>query len=199
MDNSGELVKKMHGSAIKATECLSLLQTAFTRNSSEPLSDCRDNLIFIRKTEAESTLKIAELLRKNHSLKPYLPIPQDLLRIADHIEKLIETIHKKIKEDVLFSDRAISEITLLLQKLAEILKTTADLLIINNPVLIRFVEESEAEVSNKTLEYATLHEERLIEGLCHPIASPLFLAMLNSIHAIAWDAKEIASKFAQQD
>ena len=198
MDNSGELVKSMHASAVKANECLSLLQTAFTRNSSGPLTECREKLVYIRKAETESTIKIAELLRSNQDLKPYLSIPNALLMMGDHIEKLVGIIQKKNREAVLFSDRAISEITFLLQKLAEILKTIADLLIINNPVLIRHVEESGAEIENKTLEYATLHEERLIEGLCHPIASPLFLAMLNSIHDIAWDAKEIASKFAQQ-
>jgi hypothetical protein len=196
MDTFNDLLGKIHGASTKAYDCIPLLQTAFTHNSSEPLKDCLGKLNSIKKTEAEATIRIAEMVRDDHTLKPYLSIPQLLLRIGEHIEKLVEIINKKIKEDVLFSDRGISEITFLLQRLAEILKTTSDLLLIRNPALIRHIQESESDLANKALEYATLHEERLIEGLCLPMASPLFLNMLNAIRNIAWDAKEIAIKFA---
>ena len=46
-------------------------------------------------------------------------------------------------------------------------------------------------------EYATLHEERLIEGLCLPVASSLYINMLDSIKNIAWHAKEIATKLVE--
>ena len=74
------------------------------------------------------------------------------------------------------------------------MKTTADLLLIKNSVLIRYIEEAEADLANKTLEYSTLHEERMIEGLCLPVASPLYLTMLNAIRNIGREAKNIADK-----
>jgi hypothetical protein len=55
-----------------------------------------------------------------------------------------------------------------------------------------YVEESQAGVGKMAIEYATLHEERLIKGVCLPIASSLYLTMLNAIKSIAWNAKEIA-------
>lgn len=195
MDTLSDLLAKTHGAATNAYDCIPLLQNAFTHNSSQPLKDCLGKLESIKKTEAEVTIRIAELVREDHTLKPYLSIPQLLLRIGEHVEKLMEIINKKIKEDILFSDRGISEISFLFQRLAEILKTTSDLLLTKNSVLIRYIQESESDLANKALEYATLHEERLIEGLCLPIASPLFLNMLNAIRNIAWDAKEIAIKF----
>jgi Na+/phosphate symporter len=56
------------------------------------------------------------------------------------------------------------------------------------------VRESAAEISRSASEFATMHEERLIEGLCMPKASPLFLDILDAIKGIAWHAKEIAEK-----
>jgi len=39
-----------------------------------------------------------------------------------------------------------------------------------------------------------LHEERLIRGECLPIASSLFIGMLEAIKSIAWHTKEITTK-----
>ncbi len=196
METHTDISKSLHNIAIKANDCLLLLETAFIHNSPGLLKDCRGKLDSIKKEETEVTARITGLLRENCDLKSYLEISQLLHMIGDHIEKLLEAVNKKIKEDVLFSDRGIKEITLLFKKLLEILKTTADLFLIKNPVLIRYIKESETDLANKTLEYSTLHEERLIEGLCLPVASPLYLTMLNSIHNIARDAKDIAEKIA---
>ena len=196
MEILNDISKSLHNIAIKANDCLLLLETAFVHNSPGLLKDCRGKLDSMKKAETEATARITVLIHENPDLKPYLEISQLLHRIGEHIEKLLEAVNKKIKEDILFSDRGIKEINLLFKKLSEILKTTSDLFLIKNPVLIRYIKESEADLANKTLEYSTLHEERLIEGLCLPIASPLYLTMLNSIHNIAREAKDIAEKIA---
>jgi hypothetical protein len=51
-------------------------------------------------------------------------------------------------------------------------------------------------VIRRAIEYATLHEERLIEGSCLPVASAIYIYMLDIIKSIAWHAKEIALKLA---
>ncbi len=101
-----------------------------------------------------------------------------------------------VKEKVLFSDRAIEEVTYLLQRLTDILRPTSDIILARNAILGKYVNESEAGVVKRALEYATLHEERLIEGLCIPFASLLYINMLDEIKNIAWHAKEIATKLA---
>ena len=196
METLNEISKSLHNISIKANDCLLLLETAFIHNSPGLLKDCRGKLDSMKKSQTEVAASISKLIRENPDLKPYLDVSQLLYKIGEHIEKLLETVNKKIKEDILFSDRGIKEINLLIKKLSEIMKTTADLFVIKNPVLIRYIKESEADLANKTLEYSTLHEERLIEGLCLPVASPLYLTMLNSIHNIGRDAKDIADKIA---
>jgi Na+/phosphate symporter len=108
--------------------------------------------------------------------------------------KLSELIYEKIQKRILFSDKAIEEITFLLQRLIDLLRPASDIILARNEILGNYVLESQADIARRTLEYTTLHEERLISGVCSPIASPLFISMLENIKSIAWHAKEIASK-----
>jgi Na+/phosphate symporter len=196
MDTFNGYLKKMCDNMNNASECLTLLHSALTHNSTDPIHDCRERLSSIKKIETDLADKITYLARKDHSYKIYISVPQLLLRIGENIEKLSENLGKKIKEDILFSDRAISELAILFQKLEETLKSTSDLLSTKNSVLVQHINECEKDIVQKALEFATLHEERLVEGLCLPVSSSLYLNMLNSIRCIAWDAKEIATKFA---
>jgi Na+/phosphate symporter len=192
-----ELLKAMHEMANNAENCMSFLQTSFIYNSSKPLKDCGSKIEVIKTAEAQLTKKVAELARDNPELKPYVSIPVHLLRIGENIEKLTKLMDKKIKDNILFSDRAVTEITFLLQRLIDVLRPTADMILARNTILRRYVEESEVGIVKRANEYATLHEERLIEGLCLPIASSLYINMLDSIKNIAWHAKEIATKLVE--
>jgi Na+/phosphate symporter len=196
METLNDISKSLHNIANKANDCLLLLETAFIHNSPGLLKDCRGKLESMEKAVTEVKTRITGLIQENPDLKPYLTISLLLCSIGEHSEKLLEAVNKKIKEDILFSDRGIKEINLLFKKLSEILKTTADLFLTKSPVLIRYIKESEADLANQTIEYSTMHEERLIEGLCLPVASPLYLTMLNSIRNIGRDAKDIADKIA---
>lgn len=192
-----ELFRAMHEMGNNAENCVSLLQTAFIYNNSKPLKDCIAKVDAIKKIEAHLTKKAAELARDNPDLKPYVSIPVHLLRIGESIEKLTELMDKKIKDNILFSDRAVTEITFLLQRLIDILRPTSDIILAKNTILRRYVEESESGIVKRATEYATLHEERLIEGLCLPVASSLYINMLDAIKNIAWHAKEIATKLVE--
>ncbi|BCB96659.1 hypothetical protein JZK55_15810 [Dissulfurispira thermophila] len=192
-----ELLKTMYDMANNAENCISLLQTAFIYNSLKPLKDCESNIEAIKKAEPALTKKITELARDNPELKQYISVPVHLLRIGENIEKLTGLMNKKIKDNILFSDKAVTEITFLLQRLIDILRPTADMILAKNTILRRYVEESEAGIVKRATEYATLHEERLIEGLCLPVASSLYINMLDAIKGIAWHAKEIAIKLVE--
>ena len=192
-----ELLKAMYEMANNAENCMSFLQTALIYNSSTPLKDCGSKVETIKEAEAQLTKKVAELARDNPELKPYVSIPVHLLRIGENIEKLTELMDKKIKDNILFSDKAVTEITFLLQRLIDVLRPTADMILARNTILRRYVEESEAGIVRRATEYATLHEERLIEGLCLPVASSLYINMVDAIKNIAWHAKEIAVKLVE--
>jgi Na+/phosphate symporter len=188
------LIKEMSDLGRETDACLSLLQGAFINNSLDQLKECREKVAEIRKAEIELAVKVTDAAKQNNSMKQYILVPQHILRIAENIESLAEKTAKKVKDNILFSERAITEITFLLQRLKEIIMSANDLLFCENTILNSYVEESEANLIKNCIEYATQHEERLVEGLCLPVSSSIYITMLDCIRNIAWHAKEIAIK-----
>lgn len=129
-------------------------------------------------------------------MRHYVTVPTSILRIAENIEKLSDLVSTKIKEDILFSDRAISEVTFLFQRLIDIIRTTSDIILAPNSIMGNYIRESESGIVRRATDYATQHEERLVEGLCLPKASALYINILDYIKNIAWHCKEIANKIA---
>lgn len=191
-----DILQTMHKLGNDAEGCISLLQTAFIYNSSKNLHDCRMKIDAIKCTGLQLIDDVTELAREDHALKPYVAVPVHLMGIGEGIEKLSEQIDRKINECLLFSDKAITEITFLLQRLLDILRPMSDILISKNEIQRRYIQESEAGVEKRAIEFATMHEERLIEGLCLAVSASVFINMLDAIKNIAWHVKEIAVKLA---
>ena len=105
---------------------------------------------------------------------------------------------EKIKKNILFSDKAMSETTFLLQRTKEILNTLSDYILARNIFIANYLKESEQEIQRSATRFSTLHEERLIEGLCTDEASSLFVRMLDSIKTIAWHTRQIAEGLVMQ-
>lgn len=191
-----EIRHEMHEIGTGTENCMVLLQRAFMRNSLEPLAACREKLAVFKSAEPELMKKTKELARNDETKKEYAAILPHLMGICDDLSELTLPLETKIKERILFSDRAVTEISFLSQNLTELLKATADLILVKNPILLRYVLESETMVAKMATDYATHHEERLIEGLCLAVASPIFLKMLDIFKAIARKAKAIASELS---
>jgi hypothetical protein len=193
-----EIVRTLHEAGEVTEDCMSLLQTSFLYHSLQHLHDCRTKIHAFREREPQLTREIAGLAREDDDMKPYVSVPVHLVRIGEGIEKLAGCIEKMIKEKVLFSHKAIEEVTYLLQRLMDIMRPMSDIVLARNVILAKYVRTSETGVVKSALEYATQHEERLIEGLCIPFASSLFITMLDEIKTIAWHTKEIAAKLTAE-
>ncbi len=189
-----DLFRALHELGNEAEDCVSLLQTSFIYGSLQTLHDCRKKIPAFREKEPQLTREIAELAREKTDIKPYVSVPVHLMRIGESVEKLAGCVESMVKDHVLFSDRAIEEITFLFQRLMDILRPMSDIILARNAIMAKYVDESEAGIVRRAMEYATLHEERLIEGVCLPFASSLYIRMLDEIKNIAWHSKEIAGK-----
>lgn len=177
-----------------AEDCISSLENAFFYNKLTPIKDCTAKVSMLKRTGADLTQEVIKKMINDPDLKPYGSIPGNLLRIVENTEKLVELISKKIIESILFSDKAVRETTFLLQRLIEILRPTSDIILARNTFLSMYIQQSQVEVEKSASEYATLHEDRLIKGICNPTASSLYINMLSAIKKIAWHSKEIAVK-----
>jgi Na+/phosphate symporter len=189
-----ELVGRVYQMNQSAVECLYLLQNAFLYNSPRSLDECEERTRSIRMGEETLTKGLIEEARANPDVRAYVSVPGHIERMGGFLDDVIRCVRTKIDKGVLFSDKAVSETVFLLERLQEVVKNTGDIILARNTVLKNYVRESATEIGRSASGFATMHEERLIEGLCTPAASPLFLDMLDAMRSIAWHTKEIAEK-----
>ncbi len=182
--------------AENAENCILSLQTAFIYSKTTPLKGCREVIKNIKREGVELTKKLTDIVYDNAGVKCYVSVPGHLLIIGEHLEKIADLVEEKIIGNILFSDKAEKETMFLLQRLSEILWTASSLILARNTFLGMYIEEAILNLEKMADEYATLHEERLIEGLCLPVASSVYVNMLNAIKNVAWHIKEIARHLA---
>ncbi|MEE9524144.1 MAG: PhoU domain-containing protein [Thermodesulfovibrionales bacterium] len=178
----------------KTEESISMLQNAFFYNKLRFIEDARALTESIREKKDLLTAELEEAAHDSPNLKVYISIPRHLERISDHIDKIAGNMASKINEKILFSDKAMSEVTFLLQRTKEILNTMTDFILARNTFIAIYLKESQQEIERSATKFSTLHEDRLIEGLCTDKASGIFLNILSSIKVIAWHTRQIAEE-----
>ncbi|MEW6386938.1 MAG: hypothetical protein AB1491_05415 [Thermodesulfobacteriota bacterium] len=127
-----------------------------------------------------------------------LSIINHLEIIGENLGGLADPIAKKIKEGVLFSDKAVSQANYLFDHQSGLLRSLLDVVKTNNEFLKKYVQEEGLKIIQACFDFATEHEARLIEGLCLPQAAPLFLAILDRTRAICQHGVDIALIFGQK-
>ena len=115
-----------------------------------------------------------------------------LRMVGDNLLELSTPIGRKMRESILFSDKAVAQANQLFDHLTGILRSILDTLKTDNDFLKRYVTEEGQRLTQACNDFATEHEARLIEGLCLPQAAPLFLALLNAMRTIGQHAVTIA-------
>jgi Na+/phosphate symporter len=121
-----------------------------------------------------------------------------LLVVGDNVEGLSVPIARKIREGVLFSNKAVAQANQLFDHQAGILRSILDVLKTDNDFLKRYVLEEGQKLVKSCNDFATEHEARLIEGLCLPQAAPLFLAMLDRLRTAGQHEVDIAQILSQK-
>jgi Na+/phosphate symporter len=187
-----EQVFEMHDLIDGMVECIDSLYAGFVYN----------NLMLIEEAESAMqrtggrTATLTKGLAREAGAEPYVSVPSHIAQMAEGLGRVVQSLKSKSKEDVLFSDKAIAEVDYMFGRIRDILVNTKDMVLAPNTLVARHMAESERAVEKMADEYATKHEERLIEGLCTPKASQLYLRMLDAFKSISWHAKEIAKELA---
>jgi len=192
MESSKALISNLHDMNQSAEKCMYLLQNAFIYHSSKSLDECESRTREIRQNEKIMTGALIEEAKVDPLMNIYVAVPGHFERIGGFIEAISRCMRVKIKEGLLFSDRAVSEISFLLKRTEEVLQNTGDMILARNIIIREYVKDSATEISRSASDYATMHEDRLIAGVCMPKASPLFLEIMDAIKGIVWHAKGIA-------
>jgi Na+/phosphate symporter len=131
---------------------------------------------------------------------------QDLLRLAKifthlrdithNLVSLADPLQKKIKDGVLFSDKAVSQTNYLFDTQAGLLRSVRDIVNTDNEFLKRYTETEARNLIQACSNFATEHETRMIEGVCLPQAAPLFLTILDNMRMMGQHEVEIVQLLA---
>ncbi len=118
---------------------------------------------------------------KGDVLKAIVLFPGRLERVGDLIESILNVSKVKACDGVPFSDRALQELTELFSLFTETLRTFRDVLLNRNQNVLESLLKQQNKLARMTIDFGLAHEDRLLEGLCSPKASSLYLDILDSV------------------
>ncbi|MFZ5453147.1 MAG: hypothetical protein ACOZF2_14915 [Thermodesulfobacteriota bacterium] len=191
-EHSGEL-EAIVGNLVAGTGAA---RDAFNRHSRNSMEEMRTSIRTAAQELAAALKKMdAQMARKSPEEGAALTLLAGMYNhfqiIAQNLAALVDPIHKKIKDGVLFSDKAVSQTNYLFDTQAGMLRSLLDIIKTDNEFLKKYTETEARNLVQACNNFATEHETRLIEGLCLPQAAPLFLAILDSMRTLGQQETEI--------
>lgn len=126
--------------------------------------------------------------------KPYLSMASSFERMAYNMEGMVDRLKAMAKEQILFSDRAVKEVNDIFQEAMDLLESLPDLIQTKNKLLAQHIGEQVRSILKIANGYSEEHEERLIQGVCMPKSSPLYLGLIESLKGIIAHTLEVSGK-----
>ncbi len=121
----------------------------------------------------------------------YIDVAADLEIIGDYCKDILERVEIKIDEKLLFSEDAVKEYEDLYRRAESALDEISCALKRDNLAVIRDVLKSEEHIDKLLDEYRGRHNQRLLDGVCSPLACNMFLNILDFTAAVYYHAKKI--------
>lgn len=119
-------------------------------------------------------------------------VVNDIERIGDHAENLMEYAEARIDEKVSLSDTGVEEIRGMSEKVETLLNTSLEIFNTRDLNRIGEVAPLEKEIDTLEKELAQQHVERLNANQCTPRAGLLFTSILSNMERVADHATNIA-------
>ena len=126
--------------------------------------------------------------------KPYLSIASSFDRMTYDIEGILERVRGKSENHILFSDGAVKEVNDIFQEAMRLLEYLPNLITTENKLLGQRIGEEGKSVFEIVNTYSEEHEERLIQGICEPRHSPVYLGILESLKGVMVHTLEVSGK-----
>lgn len=191
-----EMVSEMHDLIEICIECIDSTYTGLLYGKRQMADEAAANLERVVNRAVPMTEELVKIAKDNPSAVTYVSIPSHIQKMGEGLNRIIQSVKKKVQGDLLFSDKAMVELEYMFERTRDIMMNAKDLLLARNTLVAKHIVEAQKATEVTANHYATMHEERLIEGLCAPSASGIYLEMLEAFKSMAWHAKEIAKDLA---
>lgn len=178
----------------KTEQMLEYTEDAFIKSKVGSLDQAASLAQEIRSREDVLTEKLAQLATADSAARAIISVPVHIEKIAVSIERVATNVRVKIKEGLLFSDKATMETGRLLVKGKEVLKKAGEAIVTASPESLETVRVESDAMIRMANDFATTHEDRLVAGECSPKASSNYLCILYAFEDIASHAKDAVKK-----
>jgi phosphate:Na+ symporter len=195
LNNVKNKIREMSGLALSMWK---VTHRAFMEHNLDLLSKVLEDENKLNNFEKEIAADLVELGRSLQDKKDksrilaYAEVVEDLELIGDYCKDILERVQIKIEEKLMFSDDAVAEYEILYKKTESALDEINCALEKDSLGLVKEVLKGERHIDSLVDEYRAKHNERMIEGVCVPIACNMFLNMLDFTAAVYYHAKKIA-------
>lgn len=189
-DVKKDLYMMMHN----AEEMLDLSEEAFVKNKAASLTKAQEMARDIHAKEDALTALLAKLAPKDGEARKILSAPAHLEKIATSIERIVENFNLKIREGLLFSDKAMQETNTLVTAAKGMLKKAGEAVVTGSAAAATAANAASDDIVKKASTFATAHEDRLVTGECSPKTSSTYLCILYAFEDLAAHTREAVRK-----
>lgn len=126
------------------------------------------------------------------AVSAYADVVGDLELIGDYCKDILERVQTKIEEKLLFSEDAVSEYNNLYAATFKALQEIVAALDKDNFTLLKDASSKHDHIDTLVDKYRKQHNQRMLEGVCTPLACNMFLNMLDFTAAVYYHAKKIS-------
>ncbi|MCK4326141.1 Na/Pi cotransporter family protein [bacterium] len=170
----------------------------FLNNDVKSLNRVASTEEAIDNLQTEITQYLVELSQRNLSeeesqeLPVFLHSVNDIERIGDHAENLVELAQRKIEEKLPFSDLAIAELKGMYSETSNMIEDVITALRTNDKTSARRALKREDRVNQLQIELRQNHIQRLNKGACKVLSGIVFLDFVNNLEKIGDHLTNIA-------
>lgn len=194
--NIKDLKKEIYLLLHKTQEMIELAEDGFMKNKLSSLDHADELAKEIHAKEDTLTATLAKMASSNGDARTLLAVPSYIEKIATSVKRITENSRSRIKEGMLFSDKAIFETGKLFTKTREVLKKAGEASITSDKSSVeKIVAESDA-IERMANDFATAHEERLVTGECSPKSSTTYLCILYAFDDMGAHIKNTVKKLS---
>jgi Na+/phosphate symporter len=191
-----DLKKEIYLVMHKAQVMLELTEDGFMKNKLSSLNEADALANEIHAKEDTLTATLAKMAASNDEARLILTVPSHIEKIATSIKRISENSRERIKEGLLFSDKAINETGKLFARTKETMKKASEATVTGAPATLETVLAESDALERMANDFATAHEERLVTGECSPKSSSTYLCILYAFEDMGAHIKDTIKKIS---
>lgn len=185
-----EIKKELYLMLHKSREMLELTEDAFAKNKVSPLDEAEEISREIQIKEDNLTEKLAKLSRGTPEARAIVSVPAHIEKIATTIKRIQDNTRTRIKDGMLFSDKAIQETSTMFSKAKDALKKAGDVVVTGAKKGIEEIIADSDAIEKLASDFTTAHENRIVSGEASPKSSTVYLCILYAFEDMAGYIKD---------